>query len=219
MGEKNALRVSRLMAEGEPVSANIVRCADGKYRWIYRLDLLKNPTVFLLVWKIFFFILIGIFAFTALVDLIHWGFDAEQLLGTLRFFGWFLLGMTVLVGLGCLIYAAMMGGSYDVLFEMDAQGVNHRQLPRQAKKAKTVSDLTVLAGLAAGNLTTVGVGMNAARTEMYSDFSRVRRVKAYPRRGLIKVNGLLQRNQVYAAPEDFAFVREFIEAHAVNKRT
>ena len=83
----------------------------------------------------------------------------------------------------------------------------------------SVSDLTVLAGPAAGNLTTVGVGMNAARTEMYSDFSRVRRVKAYPRRGLIKVNGLLQRNQVYAAPEDFAFVREFIEAHAVNKRT
>ena len=27
-----------------------------------------------------------------------------------------LLGMTALVGPGCLVYAAMMGGSYDVLF-------------------------------------------------------------------------------------------------------
>ena len=219
MGEKNALRVSRLMAEGEPVSANIVRCADGKYRWIYRLDLLKNPTVFLLVWKIFFFILLGVFAVTALADQIRWGFDVSSMLGTLKVFGLFVLGMTALVGLGCLVYAAMMGGSYDVLFEMDERGVNHRQLPRQAKMARELSDLTVLAGLAAGSFTTVGVGVNASRTEMYSDFSRVRRLKAFPRRGLIKVNAPFSRNQVYAAPEDFTFVREYIESHCNNLKS
>ena len=210
---------SRLMAEGEPVSANIVYCADGKYRWLYRMDLLRNPTVFLLVWKIFFFILLAIFAITSLVDLIQWGFDAESALSTLKFFGCFLLGMTMLVGISCLVFAAIMGGSYDVLFEMDERGVNHRQLPRQIKKAQLISDLTVLAGLAAGKPTTVGVGLNAARTEMYSEFSRVRKLKAYPRRGLIKVNGLLSRNQVYAAPEDFAFVYEYIEAHCENLKT
>ena len=51
---------------------------------------------------------------------------------------------------------------------------------------------------------------------MYSDWDSVRRVKCYPRRGLIKVNGILRRNQVYAAPEDFAFVRDYILSHCKN---
>ena len=93
----------RPAAEGRPVSANIVWCADGKYRWLYRMNLLKNPTVFLLVWKIFFFILLGVFAVTALADQIRWGFDVSSMLGTLKVFGLFVLGMTALVGLGCLV--------------------------------------------------------------------------------------------------------------------
>ena len=58
-----------------------------------------------------------------------------------------------------------------------------------------------------------GAGMNAQRTEMYSEFSAVRKVKLCPRRHLIKVNGLLSRNRVFAADEDFAFVRDHIISH------
>ena len=35
----------------------VTQCEDGKYRWSYAMSLYKNPTIFLLVWKIFFFIL------------------------------------------------------------------------------------------------------------------------------------------------------------------
>jgi len=201
----------------EQVTTNILRCSDGKYRWIYNLDLLKNPTIFLLVWKIFACILAGIFVFTTVVDAISWpGEFLASLLNSLRVFGWLFLGMTVLVAISCLIYAAMMGGRYSVLFEMDEDGINHKQMEYQKKKAEQLSALTVLAGLAAGNATTVGVGLNAGRSEMYSDWGSVRRVKCYPRRGLIKVNGVLRRNQVYAAPEDFDFVRDFILSHCAN---
>lgn len=201
----------------EQVTANILRCSDGKYRWIYNLNLLKNPTIFLLVWKIFACILLGVFLVTTVADAISWpgGFVASLLNG-LRVFGWLFLGMTALVAISCLIYAAIMGGKYSVLFEMDEEGVNHKQLEYQKEKAETISALTILAGLAAGNAATVGVGMNAARSEMYSDWASVRRVKCYPRRGLIKVNGILRRNQVYAAPEDFDFVREYILSHCPN---
>ena len=58
--------------------------------------------------------------------------------------------------------------------------------------------------------------MNATRTEMYSDFSKTRKVKSYPRRNLIKVNGLLSRNQVYAMSEDFEFVKDYIISHCEN---
>ena len=67
-----------------------------------------------------------------------------------------------------------------------------------------------------GNVTAVGVGMNAGRSELYSSWDSVRRVKFRPRRGLIKVNGILRRNQVYAAPEDFAFVADYILSHCPN---
>lgn len=210
---------------GEAPTANplftdrVVRGSDGVYRWSYELHLLKNPTIFLLVWKIFFFILLGIWGFILLLDLIDWGFSAEHLLKNLQILGWFLLGMTGLVGISTLIYAAIMGGKYCVLFEMDEAGVNHRQVPAQAEKARQLGKLTVAAGLAGRRISTVSAGMAAQRTEMYSDFSKVRRVKVYPRRELIKVNGLLQHNQVYAKGEDFGFVRDFILTHCKNRKS
>lgn len=199
------------------VTPHITFGADGKYRWRYDLNLFTNPTIFLLVWKIFFFILLGIALISTIVDAIEWSdFFPERFLEGMRFWGIFLIGMTVIVALGYLLYAAIMGGKYCVLFEMDENGINHKQIPKQAKKAEKIAGLTVLGGLAAGNLTTVGVGMNAARTEMYSDFAAVRKVKAYPLRKLIKVNGLLKRNQVYAEKEDFDFVLNYIRSHCTN---
>jgi hypothetical protein len=124
--------------------------------------------------------------------------------------------MTVMVGTGYLVYAFIMGGQYLVLFEMDEKGVNHVQLPAQARKAGLISGATAAAGLLAGSVTAVGVGLTSARTSLYSEFSGVRKVQASPERNLIKVNGLLSRNQVYAADEDFDFVLDFITSRCGN---
>lgn len=210
--------VQQMMNRGEQIGSNIVYCPDGKYRWIYELSLLKNPTVFLLVWKIFFFIFIGIFIVVAIADSGSSGFWWDGFLNDAKVFGYILLGMTGVTVLGYLLYAAIMGGKYIVLFEMDEQGVNHKQLPNQAKKALKLAGLTALLGAASGNLTMVGVGAGAARTEMYSQFSKVKKVKAYPNRRLIKVNQTLGHNQVYAAPEDFGFVLDYITARCPQIR-
>ncbi len=202
------------MAEGEKVSQNIVLCADGKYRWTYEMSLYRNPAIFLLVWKIFFFIFSAIFACILIADVINWG--TKNIIGFLKFFFYFLIGMTVVIGLGYLIYAVIMGGKYSMLFEMDEDGINHKQMPNQAKKAKAVSSLTVLAGLFSGKVTTVGVGINAARSEMYSDFSKVQKVIADPDTNLIKVNELLSHNQIYTETEDFDFVLKYITSHCPN---
>ncbi len=202
------------MAEGEKVSQNIVLCADGKYRWTYEMSLYRNPAIFLLVWKIFFFIFSAIFACILIADVINWG--TKNIIGFLKFFFYFLIGMTVVIGLGYLIYAVIMGGKYSMLFEMDEDGINHKQMPNQAKKAKAVSSLTVLAGLFSGKVTTVGVGLNAARSEMYSDFSKVQKVIADPDTNLIKVNELLSHNQIYTETEDFDFVLKYITSHCPN---
>lgn len=202
------------MKENEMSKDRVTLCDDGKYRWTYEMSLFKNPTIFLLIWKIFFFLFLGVFSVVNISDFIKWG--PEKVLENLPVLGYLLLGMTAVVGLGYLIYAAIMGGKYIVEFEMDEKGVNHKQIASQARKAKKLGRATMIAGAASGRIGTVGAGMNAQRTEMYSEFAKVRKVKAYPRRGLIKVNERLGHNQVYVAKEDYEFVSNYIVAHCVN---
>ena len=138
-------------------------------------------------------------------------------LSQLKVFGIMLAIMTGLTLLGYLAYAAIMGGKYCVLFEMDEVGISHTQMMKQVKKAELISFLTVLAGLASKNPTTVGVGLNSsARTSMYSEFSKVKKVKSYPGRGLIKVNMTFEKNQVYTTKADFEFVNNYILEHCTN---
>lgn len=205
------------MNKTEPTATRVRRDERGVYTWTYAMSLYKNPTVFWLVWKIFFFIILGIFALMIVVDAVEWGgFSPDRLLSTLTAFGCALAVSTALVALGYLLYAAMMGGRYVVEFEMDQQRVVHRQIASQAKKARRIGRAAMFAGAASGRLTAVGVGLNAQRTEMITEFSRVKKVKVCPRRHLIKVNETLAHNQVYAAPEDFDFVAEYIRSHCPN---
>ena len=209
------------MKEKTTAHTRITQGKDGKYRWAYEMDLFRNPTVFLLVWKIFFCIFAGIFLFVTLIESADHHFQWDAFLTTVKPFGYVFLGMTALVALGYLLYAAIMGGKYCVEFEMDENGLTHKQTAAQAKKAKKLGKATMFAGAAAGRFETIAAGVNAGQTELYSDFSKVKKVKAYPRRHLIRVNGFLDHNQVYAAKEDFAFVHDYIIAHCPhlkNKR-
>ena len=190
---------------------------DGVYRWRYDLNLFKTPRIFFLVWKILLFAILVIFAFSTIHDAFSFSdFYPDRLMYNLRFFGYFIIGMTVISLLAYLIYAAIMGGKYCVIFEMDEKGINHKQIPAQAEKAKKIANATVAAGAASGRLSTVGVGIGAARTEMYSDFSKVKRVKPFRSKELIKVNEKLNRNQVFVKKEDFEFVENFIVSHCEN---
>ena len=46
--------------------------------------------------------------------------------------------------------------------------------------------------------------------DRYTEFSQVKSIRVYPRYHLIRVNAPLRKNQVYAEPEDFNFVLDFI---------
>ena len=115
----------------------------------------------------------------------------------------------VLTIIGVLITAAILG-KYVVLFEMDEKEVTHIQMPRQVKKAEVIGLITALVGAMAKSPTTMGAGMLAAsKTKSTSVFANVRRVKARRRLNLIKVNQLLDKNQIYVPDEDFDFVYDF----------
>ena len=79
--------------------------ADGKFRWTYEMSLYKNPTFLLMVWKIFFWILVGIYLFSSLFEVGNRDFWFEGLWAHTRVFGIILIVMSVLVLLGYLLYA------------------------------------------------------------------------------------------------------------------
>ena len=114
---------------GEKISDNIFLCADGKYRWVYEMSLFKNPTIALLVWKVMMIALGIVFAIATIADVVNNdGFDADAFLGSLKIFGIIFLVITALTFLSYLIYAAIMGGKYCVMFVMNETEIVHKQM-------------------------------------------------------------------------------------------
>lgn len=201
--------------EGSRVSL----CKDGKYRWTYEFNMLKNPAIILVVYKIFLILLSIPFIINVIAlarngelqkewnDRLWSGSNPKVWLVVMAVF-------VVIILLAYLLVAWMYGGKYIVHFTMDENCIVHEQEAAQSKRAQKLGLLTTLVGIFAKRPSTIGAGMLAAsRTTFTSDFPNVRRIK--PRRALklIKVNKLLERNQVYVPREDFDFVLDFIRRH------
>ena len=194
------------------------QCEDGKYRWRYEMNMLTNPTIFLTVFKIFFYIiLVGFVIFGTFLYAIHG--DWEGLWGMAKAMLIVMGVFAVLTFLGVLVLAIMYRGKYVVLFEMDEKEIAHIQEPRQFRKAQKIGAATTMAGFAAGNYTAAGAGiLSTTKSSSTSILANVRRVK--PRRWLhvIKVNQLLNKNQIYVPAEDFDFVYNFLKEHCPNAK-
>ncbi len=206
------------MADNIYKSKNITMCNDGKYRWVYELDMYKSSVIIKEVWRAMLITGLIVLAFMFVINIMD-----NDLMETLQFvaqtaailFGIFL----VLSIIGYLVFAFIIGGKYCVVFEMDEEGINHKQHQKHVKKSELIGAITALAGIAGGNLSTVGTGvLAAARTSMLTYFDDVKELEILPKEHLIRVNETLSRNQVYADDEDFAFVASYIQARCRNAK-
>ena len=206
------------MSPNDYSGSRVALCEDGKYRWTYPLDMLKNPSILFVLLKIFG-ILLSIPLLIALISAAannDWqkiwdGFIKIWLIVMVVFF--------VIILISYLIVVWMNGGKYVVNFTMDEKRLIHEQVPVQYDRARKVGLLAVLMGIFAKRPAAAGAGaLAASRYTSVSVFDKVRRVK--PRRGqnLIKVNQSLERNQVYVPDEDFDFVLDFIRKHCPNAK-
>lgn len=197
----------------------IQKCSDGVYRWVYELNLYRNPTILWLLWKIFGCIIAGLWLFEVFLMIGDHRPFWPGFLNLTRTFAIFAGAFLVFVAFGYFVYALIMGGRYCVLFEMDENGIWHKQMPAQFERAKLIGALTVLAGAAANRPGTMGTGiLTASRSSLYSDFSRVRRIRADPGRHLIKVNARFSKNQVYVEKADYDFVLQYIQTRVEQLR-
>lgn len=194
-------------------SKNIVLDGDGIYRWTYGMNMWKNPTIMITLWKVFF--LGGMFPvlLVTILEIIE-----QSFIDAVRVFVPMFLGMigiiTVFVIMAYPIVAVINGGRYQVVFEMNDKGINHIQMQKQFKKNQVVAMITVLAGIAAGSPETAGAGLLAgSKSSSYSEFKNVKRIVSKSNRHVIYVNGALEHNQVYVAKEDFEQVKTYIVNH------
>ena len=222
MNLKPADDKSEKTVSGDKITENVYLCPDGKYRWCYEFRMLKNPTILITVLKVLMLSFGIVVGFMVLVDLISGNYRYSDKADILAYYGAFLILLLVMLVLGAvsyLILAAMYGWSYQVLFTMDENGVEHRQMKKQFEKAEAIGWLTAAAGLATGKIGRSGTGILAAtKTSTTSEFQHVRKVRAVRRRDVIYVNQLLEHNQVYAEDADFDFVRNYIEEHCPNAK-
>jgi hypothetical protein len=213
----NSIEKASQSVESKTYQGKEVRfCSDGKYRWVYEMNMLKNPTIFFTVLKVMMISIGIVWLFGLIIGLGDMKLD--YFLFWTKLSGIMLGIFVVLTIIGVLITAAILG-KYVVLFEMDEKEVTHIQMPRQVKKAEVIGLITALVGAMAKSPTTMGAGVLAAsKTKSTSVFANVRCVKARRRLNLIKVNQLFDKNQVYVADEDFDFVYNFIKARCVNAK-
>ena len=213
----NSIEKASQFVESKTYQGKEVRlCSDGKYRWVYEMNLLKNPTIFFTVLKVMMISVGIVWLFGLVIGLGNMSLD--YFLFWTKLTGIMIGIFFVLTIIGVLITAAILG-KYVVLFEMDENEVVHIQMPRQVKKAEVIGFITVLVGAMAKKPTTMGAGLLAAsKSRSSSEFANVRRVKAYRKRNLIKVNQLFNKNQVYVANEDFDFVYNYIKSRCINAK-
>ncbi|MBO4810408.1 MAG: hypothetical protein J5552_02445 [Prevotella sp.] len=190
---------------------------DGKYRWIYEVNLLRNPTVLFDVYKVLGMSIVILVVIALLIGL----FSGDLSLSLLKGLGVGLLAATgvmlVLGALGYVFYALITGKKYIVLFTLDEHELVHKQMPATMKKARLIGELAILAGAVAGRPGVAGAGMLAAsRDSLTSTLSDVKQV--VPRRWMntIKVNETLFKNRAYVCDEDFDFVLQFLREHCPN---
>lgn len=214
--ENSIEKASQAVANKTYQGKEVRLCNDGKYRWVYEMNMLKNPTIFITVLKVMMISVGIVWLFGLVIGLGNMSLD--YFLFWTKLSGIMLGIFVVLTIIGVLITAAILG-KYVVLFEMDEKQVTHIQMPRQVKKAEVIGLITVLVGMAAKSPTAMGAGMlAAAKTKSTSEFVKVRRVKGRRRLNLIKVNQLFNKNQVYVADEDFDFVYDYIKSRCINAK-
>lgn len=202
---------SNIHTKKKDVGHRVLLCKDGKYRWMYTLHLLKNPSILFDILSVLAMSEVIVLLFMLLLDTIDNGINMAMIKDLFNMFI-IVTGVILTISfISYLIYAALNGWSYVALFEMDEEGVIHHQMGKSVKTANLIGWISILAGITASVPGNVGRGITSAtRNSIFSTYANVRKVKANRKSNLIKVHGLYIRNRIYVQPEDFDFVYEYI---------
>lgn len=180
-----------------------------KYTWIYEYNLWKQFSVFITVFKVMLFC--GMLPVLLVLALMLVEGDKDVAATALKMIAFMTVITSILTVLGYIITAFLKGGKYCVMFEMDDNGINHIEMEKSMKKNRLVSILGIGAGIILSSPTVAGASIMAyTKRNMYSEFSKVRKIKGVKKRNTIYIEGDSGFNQVYVDKENFDYCLEYI---------
>lgn len=192
---------------------------DGKYRWVYEVSMLKNPSILFDVYKVLGICFGVVWLLILLLICVEDGFTFKNIWNITSGFLILYLMFLFIGYIAYVIVAWSYGWKYVVLFTLDEKELVHQQMPRQMKKARVLGALTALMGAVAGKPGVMGSGVLAAsRSTLTSELANVERLIPRRRLNLIKVNQLLFKNRVFVPDEDFDFVYDFLCQHCLKAK-
>lgn len=211
--QDNGVRMER----SEPLPKGITRDEQGNYRWTYRLNMLKTPVVRNMMIKIMFLCCLGVGVFFALIQLIT-GEDLDEIV---RGFCVIVFGigggLSVITFIVYYIVISIHGVIYTVDHIMNEKGIEHIQSPEENERSKKMKKLVFVLNLITMDPAMMGMTM-AAKEHLVSEYKDVKKVIAARRYGLIKVNNALQHNHIYAYPEQYEFVWNYIVSNCPDAK-
>ena len=186
-------------------------CEDGKYRWIYNMSTLKNPSMMIRMGKILGVTLLAVYVIVLLAALTVEGVNpflcaVEMLLPAFAI-------MIAVYGVSYLLWVLLCGGTYVCAFEMDDAGILHAQAKNKTEKQKLIEQMTVMLGTVSPVLGVLGSGLtDAVNSSWKSSFFAVTSFKAKRRYNAIYLNEPGCKNIIYVDDRDFDFVWSYIKA-------
>ena len=186
-------------------------CEDGKYRWIYNMSTLKNPTMMTRMGKILGLTLLVVYSIVLLAvltveDVNPFLHAVEMLLPAFTI-------ITTVYGVSYLLWMLLCGGTYVCAFEMDDAGILHAQAKNKTEKQKLIEQMTVMLGTVSPVLGVLGGGLiDAVNSSWKSSFFAVTSLKAKRRYNAIYLNEPGCKNIIYVDDRDFDFVWSYIMA-------
>ncbi len=198
-----------------PPPSGITPCEDGKLRWSYTLDLWRQPVMLYTAFTVMSAVAAS---FGLLVCFVRMGMDGFAA-GLDFLWRYLLIAAAVVVplmGLSYLFLCLLYKGKYTMLFEMDDVGVLHAEPPGQRKKSRKLGVAAAVGGIATGY--PGAMGLAATGQSSYSRFAQVRTVKVVRKQDLIRLSGGFVQNKIFAAPEHFDFVQQYIVSRCSKGR-
>jgi hypothetical protein len=202
-----------------PVSPGIRLCADGVYRWIYEVPMLKNLVILETIWAliagcgglVYLVMVIGMLV-TGSFD------DIGDFLRLTMIFAIVGLVVLALAALAYLVLARLIYGmKYVALFEMDEKEVRHIQMQKQFEKARALLWLEAAAGMALGDLTAAGASIyNASRDRTVTEYDKVKQIRSDRSKDLIRIGRPFFENHIFAEPADYDFVYDYLASHCTT---
>lgn len=189
---------------------------DGKYRWIHERSYYKIPLLMIFIMKSVAVLIALVWMVIVLLNLgeeDYWkggGFKNTTII-----FAIIMAVTMILIVVGYLIYAKKKGGKYFMIHEMDEEGIRYITLPTTTDLAGAEALLEPLSDTKDPDR--ADDALAEAASIAYSEFRKVKVVRAYPEWSVVRLKEKLISTEVYLSDDHYRFVLEYIASHVSEK--